>query len=49
MKLTTKEYAALRVFLLKVINRSDTSLEEAEVKAGREVLRKLVSFDLTDL
>lgn len=44
MNLTTQEYAALRIFLLKVINNSADSLEEADVKAAREVLYKLAAF-----
>ena len=43
MKLTSEDYTALRVFLLKVINRSEDSLEEVEVLAVRDVLNKLLN------
>lgn len=48
MKLTTKEYSALRVFLLKVINHSDDSLEEADVKAASDILNKLTNHSHGD-
>lgn len=44
MNLTTAEYAALRVFLLKVVNNSADSLEAADVEAARKVLYKLAAF-----
>lgn len=43
MKLTNDDYSALRVFLLKVINHSESSLEEADVLAAKEVLNKLLN------
>ena len=41
--MTTKEYTALRVFILKVINQSVDSLDEAEVLAAREALKGFLS------
>lgn len=40
--LGNSDYAALRTFLLKVVNRSEESITEEEVKAAAVVVHKLL-------